>query len=210
MPYLLPILHPSAIVRGRWPDEPAQVAYLRRVAALLKDDTVPTVVDYTQSPPRGLLFPNLEDLGTFKLAIDNLTEPCIAYDIENAGQYLLCIGMYTLDLADWTVGPGLCLPFKLRGGKDYWERWGTHLGAAGWLYDLLADPEVASLFHNGVTFDVPVLEDLGFKVEGRMLDTMVMHHYLYPEMKKGLAYLSTLYLGAGVWKTLVEEEKDSA
>ena len=41
-----------------------------------------------------------------------------------------------------------------------------------------------------------------------MLDTMVMHHYLYSEMKKGLNYLATLYLGAGCWKTLVEEEKD--
>jgi hypothetical protein len=208
VPYLLPLLHPAAIVRGRWADEPAQIAYLRRLAKHLKEDTVPKLEDYTQTPPGGLMFPNLEDLATFRLTLQDLSIPCVAYDIENAGPHMICIGMYGLDLETWEVGAGLCLPFKLQGGRDYWQHWKDHLEATRWLGELLGDHGIASLFHNGITFDVPVLEELGFKVEGRMLDTMVMAHYLYPEMKKGLQYLSTLYLGAGVWKSLVEEEKD--
>jgi hypothetical protein len=178
------------------------------LAGHIRANTEPEIPDYQFPPPEGATFPTLADLQTFGAAIIERQEPCISYDIENAGPFLLCIGMYILDLADWSVGPGLCLPFKLQHGRDYWQHWGEHLTATKWLYELLADPSVANVFHNGVTHDVPMLEELGFKVEGRLLDTMVIAHYLYPEMRKSLQYLSTLYLGAGVWKDLVKEDED--
>jgi hypothetical protein len=211
MPYILPLLHPASFEYSKRnaPKEPAQVTYLKRVARHLKDGTVPEIVDYSEPPKGGVIFPTMTDLDGFRLGLGKLSKPCVAYDIENAGNFLLCIGMWAVDLEDWSVHQGICLPFKLQGGKEYWEKETDHLAAVKWLYDLLADEGIASAFHNGVTHDVPMLEGWGFEVRGRMLDTMVIAHYTYPEMPKGLAYLSTLYLGAGVWKDLVkEDEKD--
>jgi hypothetical protein len=203
MPYVTPLLHPSAVLRGRWPEEAAQIAYLQRVVTRIQDHIYPEIIDYNLPPPRGVLFPNLRALDKFKDGLDQIPKPCLSLDIENAGQHLLCIGLWILDLESMELGPGLCLPFRLQGGGNYWSDQ-DHPKAVEWLYDRLADPKVAKLFHNGVTHDVPMLEDMGFEVGGELLDTMVLAHHLYPEMRKGLQYLATLYLGAGVWKSLTD------
>lgn len=61
------------------------------------------------------------------------------------------------------------------------------------------------MFHNGVSHDVPILEELGFEVQGRLLDTMFLSHVAYPEAPKGLQHCATLHLWAPVWKSLTEE-----
>jgi hypothetical protein len=189
--------------------EPAQVSYLKRLAKHLKDGTSPEIPDYSQPPPRGKIMPGMQDLVDFRKDLGELSGPAVSYDIENAGQFLLCNGLWGVDLKDFSVHSGVCLPFKLQGGKDYWDKWADHLAATKWMYELLADENIANVFHNGVTHDVPMLEGWGFEVKGRMLDTMVLAHYIYPEMPKRLEYLATLYLGAGCWKILVkEDEKD--
>lgn len=63
-------------------------------------------------------------------------------------------------------------------------------------------------FHNGLFFDIPLLRHNGYEVKGYAGDTLLMHHIAYPEIKKGLAYLSNLYLGAGRWKQLVAEQDE--
>lgn len=76
------------------------------------------------------------------------------------------------------------------------------------LAELLEDASIAKLFHNGVAFDIPELEELGFTVAGPIYDSLVLSHHLYPEFKKGLQYRATLHCGAPVWKSLVEEDED--
>lgn len=78
----------------------------------------------------------------------------------------------------------------------------------GYLYRWLADPHLAKVFHNGVTHDVPILEDNGFEVKGTLWDTMIMAHHTYPEMRKGLSYCSTLYMGFPNWKVLLTEDDE--
>jgi hypothetical protein len=157
-------------------------------------------------PPNSLVWPTLGTL------VDFDTQLCqwdaLAVDIETVGNHITLVGLTCMHLGDERVGPSLSLPFRLRGGSFYWHKWQDHVAATAYLYSWLADPRLALVFHNGIGFDVPLLEENHFKVRGRLLDTMVMQHYCYPEMRKGLQYCATLYLGAPVWKTLTDTDDE--
>jgi hypothetical protein len=67
---------------------------------------------------------------------------------------------------------------------------------------------VAKVFHNGVVYDVPILQTLGFLVKGRLIDTMNLQHACYPELPKSLQFCATLYLWSPCWKLLVDESDE--
>ncbi len=195
-----PILHPSAVVRGMWHHESAQVTYLDRVA-----DGTAQPVDTDLPPPNTVLYPTLDDVDRFMAWVWGLKG--VAIDLETAGPHLICAGMTAFPYyhdRDW--GPQdthtLCLRFRLQGGQLYWPRQADHESAILALSAILASPHIVKVFHNGVGFDVPYLLDLGFSIQGEWVDTMALAHSLYSELPKGLQYLATLHLGLPVWKTL--------
>jgi len=200
---LTPLLHPAAIVRGRWNMEPAMQRYLQRV----KDNPFPTPLDLSQAPGPAILYPTLSDLDAFGAEARRLK--AVALDIETGGPALLCVGFAAMTPPGEepaTVGLKLCLRFRRQGGRLYWSDWPSHEAATQWLYDLLADATVDKVFHNGIAFDVPYLEELGFTVAGQLWDTILMAHAAYSELPKRLQFLSTLFLGFPVWKTMVKDE----
>jgi DNA polymerase I-like protein with 3'-5' exonuclease and polymerase domains len=203
----MPILHPAAIARGRWADEPQQVAYLRRLKGYMNGDPLPNL-DPQAAPPRSTMWPTLSDLTDFDAVLRDGVYDALAVDIETVGNHITLVGLTGMSLQREEVGPNLSLPFRLRGGAFYWYKWADHVAATAWLYSWLADESLAKVFHNGLGFDVPLLEENGFVVRGALHDTMIMAHYTYPEMRKGLQYLATLYLGAPVWKTLVDVDDE--
>lgn len=206
MPWILPLVHPAAIVRGQWAEEPAQVTYLRRLRQVLEGTWSPR--DVEQAPPDSMLWPTLAQLDDYDAALQAGPWNALAIDIENAGTYITLIGLTMMDLRSERVGLTLGLPFRSRFGQRYWGSWAEHRKAVAHLYGWLADPLLAKVFHNGVAHDVPILEDNGFEVAGALWDTMVMAHHCYPEMRKGLSYCSTLYLGLNNWKVLLDEEDE--
>ncbi|NND98503.1 MAG: DNA polymerase I [Pirellulaceae bacterium] len=60
--------------------------------------------------------------------------------------------------------------------------------------DLLENESIKKIGHN-LKYDVTVLKWHGIEVRGPLLDTMLAHSMKEPEMRHGLDYLSTLYLG---------------
>ena len=130
-------------------------------------------------------------------------------DIEAAGHYITVIGFTFFNIGDTDVGPTWVLHFKKQGGDDYWDRWEDHLLASHLVYLIMQYDGHTKVMHNGISFDVPMLEEAGFEVGGELLDTLVLAHYILPEMKKGLQYLSTVYLGAPAWKKMLDEKDDN-
>ncbi len=187
---LLPLLHPSAIDRGMWSHEPAQIRYLER---LFKGDWIE--VDLSGPPGLGMLYPGADQLRGMHNHAWELNDPCLSIDIETAGDHIICVGFWLLNLDPFKMYDGLCYRFRMQGGEQYHTLWGEHLEAVETLYEILEDPSIAKLFHNGATFDVPMLMRHGFDVGGRIIDTMMMQRSLYSEMKAGLQYCATLYLG---------------
>lgn len=57
------------------------------------------------------------------------------------------------------------------------------------------------VFHNGGTFDIPILEVNGFVVLNYWWDTMVCQHVMWPELPKSLDYLGSVYTRQPYYKT---------
>ncbi len=206
--WFCPVVHPAAICRDQWAKEPFQKIAISRVASYLKEGVNPSPWDITEPPPRSVLFPDLSDLYEFYESTKSEGWDALSHDLENAGPHIICDGMTQLKLETGEIGRSLCLRFRVRGGGLYWHNPRQLEGAVAWLWWVLADPGVAKVFHNGVTHDVPILEDVGFTVEGRLVDTLCLQHTAYVEMSKGLQYCATLYNEAPVWKSLTDGDEE--
>jgi len=133
----------------------------------------------------------------------------ISCDIESAGTHIICIGLTQLCLPSGKIGRTICVWFRKRGGDCWWPSDGSDLRhIVGSLFVLFRDPGVGWVFHNGVTFDVPILEEIGFDIQGDLLDTLVLQHTAYSEMQKGLAFCATLWLWSKNWKVAIKDEED--
>ena len=60
--------------------------------------------------------------------------------------------------------------------------------------ELFEDESIAKIGHN-LKYDISLLKWQGIEVRGELFDTMLAHSMKEPEMRHGLDYLSTLYLG---------------
>ena len=208
-----PILHPGAVVRGQWSREPCQETYLRRLGQLVKGEIPMPETDISQPPPNTVLFPTLQDLEDFLKPLTEGEFDAVSIDIENAGPHIICVGFTQCSLrglGDSNIGSTICLRFRRRGGGLYWRTHQELVSAVRWLFSILALDSIAKIFHGGVVYDVPVLQGLGFKVRGRLIDTMNLAHACYPELPKGLQFTATLYNWAPAWKRLTDEEEDKA
>ncbi|MCI0557031.1 MAG: hypothetical protein MN733_00935, partial [Nitrososphaera sp.] len=65
---------------------------------------------------------------------------------------------------------------------------------------LLASP-IKKVFHNGGTFDIPILEMNGHHVENYHWDTMAGQHVMWPELPKSLDYLASVHTRQPYYKT---------
>lgn len=49
---------------------------------------------------------------------------------------------------------------------------------------LLSNPDNTLVFHNGIMYDKPVLQKMGFDFKASIIDTLGLSYYLYPELDK--------------------------
>ena len=145
--------------------------------------------------------PTVEDLYEFeRLYMQDVK--VLAYDIETDPwdtKLLRCVG----------IAPdpyhAIVLPFfdKEHPGWSYWPTLEDELKAWLWLKGWLERTDVAKLAHNCM-YDIQWLARDGIKVKGKLLDTMLMHHALQPELPKALGGLASIYTNEGAWKNLVD------
>lgn len=196
------LLHPAAVMRGAWQEEPSCVKTLQRAWRLATTVDEPTLpINYSAPPPGSILEPKLADL----FAWESFIGPAgITVDLETAGSHIRLVGLCTTD------APHRCLvlPFRRQGGVPYWTNYDEFSAAATWLWRLLADESVPKVFHNGISFDIPVLELNGFSVRGEVFDTMLAQHVALPELPKALEYIAKLYLGVPGWKWLARADTE--
>ena len=202
--YINPILHPSGIIRGRWSLEPCQIKYLTRINKCIREQSPPPLVDINLPPPRCELFPTPVQIAGFVSETQGGEWDTIGVDIENAGRFIICIGITQLSLDTGEIGRTVVVRFRRRGGKLWWSNDGDLGMVVESCDDLLGDPDIGMVFHNGTTHDVPILEEVGFRVRGRLIDTMLLAHTAWSEIPKSLQFTSTLHIWAPVWKLLTE------
>ena len=177
---------PLSIIRD-WSLRPTVVFDLKKA---LRESEYPEI----RRPAREIwIEPTLEDLEYFYeryLA----PSPRIAFDIETAFRTITCIG--------FASGPDraiVCPFFDPRRGGNYWPTHDSEVTAWKWVRKVLRLP-VRKVTQNGI-YDVTYLwREHGYFPVKWSDDTMLLHHALYPEAKKGLGYLGSIYTNEPAWK----------
>lgn len=206
--YVTPLLHPSTVRQGQWHREPAQQVYLNRVVSRHKKGLKPYDWQVSLPPPGSYLYPNLWQLDQWWQEFLDGDFDAISHDLETAGQFIICDGLTPFHVESGRCGRSLCLRFRGHGGSRWFRTYREHCAAVDWLGRALAHPGVAFVGHNVVGFDIPILLDHGFTIEGPIIDTMVLQSRAYPELQKGLQFCATMFVGAPAWKGMVKEQDE--
>lgn len=121
----------------------------------------------------------------------------VAVDIETAKGEIDCIGFAP------SAARALVVPFTiLPRGTSYWRTAEEELEARLAIGEFLTNPAFHKVLQNGA-YDVHWLwEHWRVQVRGWVDDTRLMHHALFPELKKDLATLGSLYTNFPSWKLM--------
>lgn len=192
----LPTYHPAGVLR-QWSWRPIVVADLMKAA---REAEFPEL----RRPARAILID--PTLGEVEHWIEQtLASPpeVIGCDTETTGGQVSMIGFAR------SRSEALLVPFidKGRVGNHYWpDAWSEHKAMD--LCERLLSSPIPKVFQNGA-YDFQYLWRMGFTMRGLQHDSMLLHHSILPEMKKGLGFLASIYSSEPTWKTMRLETPDT-
>lgn len=194
---VMPTYHPAAILR----------VYNRRPITILD------LIKAKQESDTGAIRrrirefwiePSLRDLDEFW---EKHLRDCelIAFDIENPGGPISCVSLAP------SPEVALVIPFEdpRKPAGNYWETLKEERLAWEWLKMVLESP-VPKLAQNGL-YDIQHLwrAPLPIRVRHFEHDTMLLHHAIMLEEKKGLDVLGSLYANEDAWKRMRDHTRKS-
>lgn len=108
---------------------------------------------------------------------------------------------YTVSMISFSARPDVAFVISFAD-----NRWSEEEEMVLWrkIAKILGDPMTEKVLQNGL-FDIQfLLSQMGIWVRGKIHDTMIAHHIMYPELRKGLAFLGSIYCGTQeYWKDTV-------
>lgn len=193
---VVPTFHPAAVSR-QWSWRPITVADIIKAG---REAEFPEL----KRPERHILInPELHDILSWyeKLVYD--PPPVIAVDIETQWQMIKCIGFAR------SKSEALVVPFMASGkpGHSYWETFEEERSAWTVVKHIL-ESDVPKLFQNGM-YDLQYIFKMGIRPQNIAHDTMLLHHSLFPEMRKGLGFLGSIYTNEAAWKLMGRPKADT-
>lgn len=192
----LPTYHPAGVMRN-WSWRPIVVADLMKAGREMEWPEV-------RRPSRSVLHsPTIEEIETWTNNLLSSPPLLLASDIETGLGQIKCIGFAS------SRSEAMVIPFVdlARPGGSYWQTNSDE--ARAWIATskLLASP-VSKLFQNGM-YDVQWLTRVGLTVNAFREDSMLLHHSILPEMKKGLGFLGSIYSSEPAWKLMRKHKADT-
>jgi uracil-DNA glycosylase len=186
---VLPTYHPNAILR-EYSYRAIAIADLMKAA---REAEFPEV----RRPERYIwIDPTLTDLERFYAQYIQPSDE-IAVDIETRSEAITCIGFAP------SIREALVVPFEdpRKPGWSYWPTHSEEYTAWEFVRKVCEGPK-RKIFQNGL-YDLRFLfEKYGIATANCADDTMLAHHALYPEQKKGLAFLGSIYTNEASWKLM--------
>lgn len=183
---VIPTIHPAMVMR-QYEFRPVSVLDFHRI----KEESVtphfplPYLDQFHISPSYKRIMEILQHLHSCEY---------VAFDIETAANQILCIGFA------WSKTNAICIPIFY--GNNSWWRSDEELAIIKEIRKLFLNPHVKFIAQNA-QFDMIYLADKwGVKVPGLWMDTMVAFHCVYPEMRKGLDFLCSIYTNRPYYKDM--------
>lgn len=186
--------HPAAVLRS-WSWRPIVVADLMKAH---REAQFPEI----RRPQRAILInPTLAELETWVRETLASPPPWLSCDIETGGGMIKCIGFAG------ARGEAIVVPFcDPKTWASYWPH-GEELRAWQLVKELL-ESDIPKLGQNFV-YDLMYLMKTGIKPKNCTADTMLLHHSHFPEMQKGLGFLSSIYTNEFAYKLMRSVKPDT-
>jgi len=172
---IIPSLHPAYLIRGNLNERAIVEADLSKLLRYALDPSL----GYPKT--RFITDPSFEEC----LHYLRLPHRRIAYDYETIDNLTWLFGFA------WSDTDAISIPFT-RGQAHRWTP-EQEIEITLALRDMLENPAIEKLVQNGMYDNTISARELGIDVRGVTMDTMLAQHTLYPELPKGLDFLSSLY-----------------
>jgi uracil-DNA glycosylase len=188
---VLPTFHPAYVLR-QWA---ARTIVLQDLLKAKREASFPEI----RRPERQVIVnPTLQDIREWS------NKPAVMYavDIETFQRQISMIG-FARSARDAIVIPFIDgLPDK---PKSDWQTQEEEVQAWTLVKELLERP-LPKIFQNGL-YDLSYIAPMGIKPRNCSEDTMLKHHSLFPEMKKGLGFMGSIYTDESSWKLMRHSNK---
>ena len=193
---VLPTFHPAAVLYS-WANRPIMVMDLMKAK---RESEFPEI----RRPARQVLIsPTLEEMREWINQTLAQAPKSLSVDIETAAGQITCIG-FGRSRTNAMVVPFWNPNFP---AGSYWPSLAAECEA--WrLVELLLQSKIPKLFQNGM-YDLQYITKMGLKVSACLEDSMLLHHSLFPEMKKGLGFLGSVYTNEPAWKLMRAGKADT-
>lgn len=190
--------HPANILR-QWSNRSVVVADAIKA---WKESTTP---EFSRPQRFVLINPELEDIEKWlSNFLSNSTRTTVlSCDIETKGGQITSIGFAA------SRKNSIVVPFVSMGENSFRSYWrDAYSEARAWnlCQQILSTPN-SKVFQNGL-YDLQWLRARGLQVRNVDEDTMLLHHAIHPEMRKGLGFLGSLYTSEPAWKVMRRRGKD--
>ena len=175
---VIPSLHPAMVMR-QYEFRPVSVLDFHRIKAQAK------FPEFSRSYTDNLIINP-----TFTMVMSYLemlkTKEYVSFDIEtNRAEQIRCLGL------GWSKQDAICIPICY-GETSYWTS-EQELAIVQRVRELFACTEPKLIAQNA-QYDMTYLKDKwGVVVKNLWLDTMIAFHCIYPELRKGLDFLCSIY-----------------
>ena len=117
-----------------------------------------------------------------------------ATDLEVVNHQVSCFSMSS------RKDQAMTIPMVGEDGNAYWNE-DDELLIWQWYSALMADPGVMKVNQNIIGFDIPFLIDKNhIHTHGRIGDTMIAQHIIYPHFNKGLDFIASWHTMEPYWK----------
>ena len=198
-PKLIPVFHPAYVLR-QWS------ARTVAVADLIKSWRESASPEFCRPSRNVLINPELSDIVEwYKRHVESATH--LSVDIETRGGQITSIGFATSP-TEAVVVPFVSVSKDPPVFRSYWRTAEDERRARQLCRGFLDSPP-PKVFQNGL-YDIQWLLRDGYAVRGCAEDTMLLHHAIHPEMRKGLGFLGSIYTDEPSWKLMRERGKDES
>jgi uracil-DNA glycosylase len=193
---VVPTYHPAAILR-QWSWRPVTLVDIMKA---LREAEYPEL----KRPERYIIInPDLHDI--LNWVDDLLLDPpdLLSVDIETHWKMISCIGFARSER------DALVIPFlnPRNSNQSYWATADEEKSA--WLaVKYILESYIPKLFQNGM-YDLQYIIRMGIRPKNIAEDTMLLHHSLFPEMRKGLGFLGSIYSNEAAWKLMGRPKADT-
>ena len=187
--------HPAYLFRDKWHERPTVILDMMKA---LRESKSPEF----KRPQRFIYIPeSVDDLEYAYRDIEGATY--LSIDIETFEDVITCIGFA------WSPHHALVIPIVDQ-RKEHSLYWNDNAWPTVFNYiERICSLPCGKVFQNGL-YDLQFLyRRYGIRVRNCLHDTMLLHHALYPEIKKGLGFLASIYTDEVAWKLMRSRGKDT-